>query len=82
MSAKLCKSVLKLLVQEIDKAAFRAEVNFGTVLHAVISENPRVTISEEEWTGLDEAARQEIIDQAMDTLERIGCYAHSEASGM
>lgn len=72
MSAKLCKPVLKLLVQEIDKAAFRAEVNFGTVLQAVTSENPEITASEEEWNKLDEETRNAIIDRAKQTLGSIG----------
>jgi hypothetical protein len=72
MSAKLCKPVLKLLVQEIDKAAFRAEANFGTVLSAVISSHPEITASEEEWNKLNEDTRNSIIDRAKQTLGSIG----------
>lgn len=72
MSAKLCKSVLKLLVQEIDKAAFRAEANFGTVLTALIESHPEIAVTEEEWSKISEETQAAIIERAKKTLSSIG----------
>lgn len=72
MSAKLCKSVLKSLVQEIDKAAFRAEVSFGTVLNAVVESHPEITVSEAEWDRLSEEAQNAVVERAKVTLGAIG----------
>ncbi len=72
MSTKLCKTVLKELVREIDKAAFRAEANFGSVLAEVVACHPEITATEEEWNKLDEETRNAIIDRAKKTLGAIG----------
>lgn len=72
MSAKLCKSVLKLLVQEIDKAAFRAEVSFGVVLNAVLETHPEIAMTEEEWNNLNEETQTAIIDKVKLTVGSIG----------
>lgn len=72
MSAKLCKSVLKLLVQDLDKAAFRAEANFGTVLNAVTASHPEIAVSEEEWNQLNEETQTAIIERVKRTIGAIG----------
>ncbi len=72
MSAKLCKSVLKLLVQEIDKAAFRAEASFGSVLAALIEAHPEIAVTEEEWNRISEETQAAIIESAKETLSSIG----------
>jgi hypothetical protein len=72
MSAKLCKSVLKLLVQEIDKAAFRAEVSFGVVLNALLQSHPEIAMTEEEWNRLSEETQTTTIEKVKSTLLSIG----------
>jgi hypothetical protein len=68
MSAKICKSVLKLLVQDIDKAAFRAEVSFGVVLNAVLGTHPEIIMTEEEWNKLSEETQTATIEKVKQTL--------------
>ncbi|MDT8902844.1 hypothetical protein [Anaeroselena agilis] len=72
MSTKLCKPVLKQLVQEIDKAVFRAESSMGAVLKALTEELPEVAVSEEEWNKLDEQAQAATIQKAKKALLTIG----------
>jgi hypothetical protein len=72
MSTKLCKSVLKLLVQEIDKAAFQTEVAFGVVFNAIITAHPEIAVSDEEWNQLNEETKAAIIERVKQTLKTIG----------
>ncbi|MDT8904048.1 hypothetical protein [Anaeroselena agilis] len=71
MAVKVCKTVLKLLVKDIDFTAAEAKVSFNTVLDALATDHPEITVSEEEWNKLDEQTRNSLIDQAKETLKVI-----------